>query len=245
MSTMESVAHPPIVTREEWLIERKELLELEKDLMRQYDVVNAERRRLPMVKVEKTYEFDGPNGKTTLLDLFAGRRQLIVYHFMFDPAWEKGCPGCTSFIDSQGSLALLAERNTTFAMVSRAPLEKLQRYQAERGWQRTWVSSFETDFNYDFHVTMDEVIAPPSYNYRAHGELLARQADEPWFVKGEVHGLSVFFRLEEDVFHAYSAYARGVERLADAYSLLDRTPYGRQESFEDSPEGWPQRPTYG
>ncbi|MDN3523547.1 DUF899 domain-containing protein [Halomonas ramblicola] len=241
---MSEVPHPPIVERDAWLDARQRLLEHEKALTHLYDAVNAERRRLPMVKLDKTYVFDGPDGETRLLDLFEGRRQLIVYHFMFDPEWEKGCSGCTGFVDALGDLSLLHERDTGFALVSRAPLGRLQAYRAERGWHWPWASSFGSDFNYDFHVTLDATVAPPEYNYRRQAELEARR-DEPHFLGGECHGLSVFFRLGEEVFHTYSTYARGCESLTDAYALLDRTPYGRQEDFEDSPPGWPQRPTYG
>lgn len=237
-------AHPRIAGRDEWLAERFRLLEEEKELTRRYDGVNALRRRLPMVRLEKRYEFDGPHGRATLLDLFEGRRQLIVYHFMFDPEWEKGCPGCTGFVDSLGDLSTLGERNTSFALVSRAPLARLAAFRASKAWPWPWFSSFGSDFNYDFHVTQDERIAPVEYNYRAKAEL-ERRTDEPWFLKGEQHGLSVFFRVDDRVYHTYSTYGRGVERLTDAYSLLDLTPWGRQEDFEDSPEGWPQRPTYG
>ena len=240
-----TVAAPKVTSRSEWTKARKALLEKEKALTHQYDAVNAERRRLPMVKVDKPYEFDGPDGKVHLLDLFDGQRQLIVYHFMFDPEWEKGCPGCTSFVDAQGDLTMLGKRNTRMVLVSRAPLAKLERYKQERGWDMPWYSSFGSDFNYDYHVTQDETIVPLEYNYRDQKEMESREEGEPWFVKGETHGLSVFFRIDEDVFHTYSTYARGCESLTDAYRLLDLTPYGRQEDFEDSPEGWPQKPTYG
>ncbi|MGC3967239.1 MAG: DUF899 domain-containing protein [Pirellulales bacterium] len=242
---MSHVAHPPIVGREAWLAERKKLLAREKELTKQYDALNAARRRLPMVKLEKKYEFAAPRGKVSLLDLFDGKRQLIVYHFMFDPKWDKGCPGCTQLVDSLGDLGMLAKRDTAYVLVSRAPLEKLEKYKKERGWNRTWVSSFGSDFNYDFHVTLDRTKAPLEYNFRDEAELTSRKGDEPWFLEGESHGLSVFFRLENDLFHTYSAYARGCESLNDAYRLLDVTPYGRQEDFEDSPPGWPQKPTYG
>jgi predicted dithiol-disulfide oxidoreductase (DUF899 family) len=242
---VETIAHPPIASREEWLAQRKALLAEEKELTKHLDRVNAKRRRLPMVKLEKDYAVDGPTGKVRLLDLFEGRRQLIVYHFMFDPAWEIGCMGCTGLVDSMGDLSMLEKRDTSFVLISRAPLNKLEAYKKERGWDRTWVSSFGSDFNYDFHVTIDEDVAPPEYNFRDQAELEARRNGEPWFMKGETHGLSVFFRVGDDVYHTYSAYARGVEGLTDAYSLLDCTPYGRQEDFEDSPEGWPQKPTYG
>ena len=216
--TIQEIAHPPIATRDEWLAARKTLLAHEKEVTKHYDRVSAERRRLPMVKLEKTYTFDGPEGKRSLLDLFDGHHQLIVYHFMFDPAWEKGCDGCTGYVNALADLSMLSARDTQFVLISRAPLEKLQAYKARKGWDRPWYSSFGSDFNYDFQVTTD---------------------------KGETHGLSVFFRIDDDVFHTYSTYNRGTESLTDSYRLLDVTPYGRQEDWEDSPSGWPQHPTYG
>jgi len=216
--TIQEIAHPPIATRDEWLAARKTLLAHEKEVTKHYDRVSAERRRLPMVKLEKTYTFDGPEGKRSLLDLFEGHRQLIVYHFMFDPTWENGCDGCTGFVNELADLSMLPARDTQFVLISRAPLEKLQAYKARKGWDRPWYSSFGSDFNYDFQVTTDT---------------------------GETHGLSVFFRIDDDVFHTYSTYNRGTESLTDSYRLLDVTPYGRQEDWEDSPAGWPQHPTYG
>jgi predicted dithiol-disulfide oxidoreductase (DUF899 family) len=216
--TTYDVAHPPIASREEWETARQTLLTHEKEVTRHYDRVNAERRRLPMVKLDKTYTFDGPEGKRSLLDLFDGQQQLIVYHFMFDPTWDKGCDGCTGFVNELGDLSMLSERNTQFVLISRAPLAKLQAYKALKGWDRPWYSSFDSDFNDDFKTTTDT---------------------------GETHGLSVFFRLGDDVYHTYSTYNRGTESLTDTYRLLDVTPYGRQEDWEDSPSGWPQRPTYG
>lgn len=244
MTTTTTIAHPPIVSRDQWLIARKELLTEEKELTRQYDRVNARRRRLPMVKIEKDYVFDTPEGRQSLGDLFEGRRQLIVYHFMFDPEWDKGCSGCTGFVNALGDLSMLHERDTSFALVSRAPLAKLEAYKASKGWSHSWVSSHGSDFNYDFHVTLDESVTPLEYNYRDKAET-EQHKGKPWTYKGEAHGLSVFFRLNGDIFHTYSSYARGVESLTNAYRLLDVTPYGRQEDFEDSPPGWPQRPTYG
>jgi len=216
--TIQEIAHPPIATRDEWLAARKTLLAHEKEVTKHYDRVSAERRRLPMVKLEKTYTFDGPEGKRSLLDLFEGHHQLIVYHFMFDPAWENGCDGCTGFVNALADLSMLPARDTQFVLISRAPLEKLQAYKTRKGWDRPWYSSFGSDFNYDFQVTTDT---------------------------GETHGLSVFFRINDDVFHTYSTYNRGTESLTDSYRLLDVTPYGRQEDWEDSPAGWPQHPTYG
>jgi predicted dithiol-disulfide oxidoreductase (DUF899 family) len=242
--TTTTIPHPPIVSKDEWLGERLKLLAHEKELTKEYDRVNAERRRLPMVKLDKTYWFDGPAGKRSLQELFDGRRQLIVYHFMFDPAWEKGCQGCTGFVSALGDLSLLRDRDTTFVAISRAPLEKLERYKAEKGWDVAWFSSFGSDFNYDFHVTLDPKVAPQEYNFRDKEEM-EKAVGHPVQMEGEAHGLSVFFRMDDDVFHTYSAYARGVESLTDSFRLLDVTPYGRQQDFEVSPDGWPQRPTYG
>jgi predicted dithiol-disulfide oxidoreductase (DUF899 family) len=237
------LAHPRVASREDWQAERIKLLAEEKELTKHYDRVNAARRRLPMVKIEKDYVFDSPDGKQNLQGLFDGSRQLIVYHFMFDPAWDKGCPGCTGFVDALGDLSLLKKSDTTFVVISRAPLVKLDAYKAQKGWDIQWYSSFGNDFNYDFHVTLDEKILPVEYNYRDKATMEAKKG--PNATKGEEHGLSVFFRLDDAVFHTYSAYARGTESLTDAYRLLDTTPYGRQQAFEDSPSGWPQRPTYG
>ena len=238
-----TIPHPPVVSRDTWLAARKELLTHEKRLTKQLDLVNAERRRLPMVKIEKDYGFDGPNGKQALNALFDDHRQLIVYHFMFDPEWDKGCPGCTKWVDALGDLSGLNDRDTTLVLVSRAPLAKLDAYKAQRGWSIPWFSSFGSDFNYDFHVTLDANVAPVEYNYRPKAEMLARKT--PNGTEGEEHGLSVFFAVEGKVFHTYSVYARGTGCLTDAYALLDQTPYGRQQDFEDSPPGWPQKPTYG
>jgi predicted dithiol-disulfide oxidoreductase (DUF899 family) len=236
--------HPPIVSREEWIAQRKKLLAEEKEMTKHYDRVNAQRRRLPMVKLEKEYEFTGPKGKQKLKDVFEGCRQLIVYHFMFDPKWDKGCSGCTGYVDALGDLSLLNKEGTAFAVISRAPLEKLEKYKAEKGWDIHWLSSYGSDFNYDFHVTLDPKVAPVEYNYRNQEEMSAAKG-HPVLFEGEEHGLSVFFRLDDQLFYTYSAFARGTESLTDAYRLLDVTPYGRQRDFEDSPAGWPQTPTYG
>ena len=243
--TTSTIPHPPIATQDQWLAGRKKLLLAEKELTREYDRVNAARRRLPMVKIEKEYPFDGPNGKLSLKDLFEGRRQLIIYHFMFDPTWEtRRCPGCTGWVDSLGDLSLLEKCDTTFVVVSRAPLPMLDAYKAEKGWSIKWLSSFGSDFNYDFHVTLDANVAPPVDNYRNQAEMDAKMG-HPVAMEGEHHGLSVFFRMDDDLFHTYSVYARGCSTLSNAYALLDTTPYGRQQDFEDSPSGWPQKPTYG
>src|SRR5437016_2411028 len=178
-----TVPHPRIVSRDEWLAARKRLLTEEKELTKHRDRVNAERRRLPMVRIDKDYVFDGPDGKRGLRDLFDGRRQLIVYHFMFDPEWDKGCAGCTGYVDALGDLSMLNDRDTTFVLVSRAPLAKLEAYKASKGWSVPWYSSFGSDFNYDFHVTLDEKVAPIEYNYQNKAELEARRG--PNNVEGE------------------------------------------------------------
>jgi len=223
---------------------RKDFLKKEKQMTKAMDRLNAERRRLPMVKVEKDYVFDSPEGKKSLLDLFENRRQLIIYHFMFGPDWEKGCAGCTGMVDALGDLSMLNERDTTYVLVSRAPLPKLEAYKAQHGWDKTWVSSFGSDFNYDYHVTLDDKVTPAEYNYKSKEELIESgwKSDD---INGEHHGLSVFFRVGDEVYHTYSTYGRGCENITDSYQLLDLTPYGRQEDFEDSPAGWPQKPTYG
>jgi predicted dithiol-disulfide oxidoreductase (DUF899 family) len=236
-------AQPKIVTREQWLIERKKHLAHEKELTKQLDRLRAERRRLPMVKIEKDYVFEGRTGKVRLLDLFQGHRQLIVYHFMFDPDWDEGCSGCSFITDNIGHLAHLYARDTALVLVSRAPLAKIDPFKKRMGWTIPWYSSFGSDFNYDFHVTLDETVAPVEYNYRTKAEL--EQKGETHFTHGESHGLSVFLRDGDNVFHTYSVYARGVELLDGTYNFLDLTPFGRQEDWEDSPEGWLQTPTHG
>ncbi|HEY0737312.1 MAG TPA: DUF899 domain-containing protein [Herpetosiphonaceae bacterium] len=243
--TLETIAHPPIASSDEWLAARKELLVKEKEVTRARDAVSAARRRLPMVKLDKDYSFMGPDGPVSLLDLFEGRRQLIIYHFMFDPRWNKGCDGCTGYVNALGDLSPLHDSDTSFALISRAPFDKLAAYKTSQGWSLPWYSSNESDFNYDFHATLDASVAPVMYNFRSADEL--EQMGSPVSNDGpsEAHGISVFFRLDDTIFHTYSAYARGVESLTDTSSLLDITPYGRQEDWEDSPDGWPQHPTYG
>ena len=238
-----TLAKPRVASQEEWLVERKKLLLEEKELTKHGDRVDAQRRRLPMVKIQKGYEFEGPGGKVSLKDLFDNRVQLIVYHFMFDPEWEEGCPGCTSYVGAIGDISEIRDRNTNFVLISRAPLAKLLAYKEKHGWTSPWYSSFGSDFNYDFNVTHDESKAPLEYNYMNKEQLEARRGVGK--VKGEDHGLSVFFRDGDELYHTYSTYARGTENLTNSYELLDVTPYGRQEDWEDSPAGWPQSPTYG
>ena len=230
---------PQVVSREEWLVARKELLAREKELTRQRDVLSADRRRLPMVRIDKEYVFEGPDGKASLLDLFDGRRQLIVGHFMFDPSWDDGCPSCSAGADeiSDGLLKHLHARDTTFVYGSRAPLPKIEAYKARKGWTFPWYSSYGSDFNYDFHVTLDESVTPIEYNYRARAEY--EQIGSP-IVEGdqstEYPGRSCFLRDSDTVFHTYSVYARGLETIGGSYYLLDETALGRQEDWEE-PKG--------
>ena len=226
-------AYPRVVSRAEWLAARKEFVIKEKALTRLRDQLNAERRRLPMVKIEKDYIFEGPDGNVPLLHLFEGWRQLIVYHFMFDPSWDAGCPSCSFLVDNIGHLAHLYARDTSLALVSRAPLATIEPFKKRMGWTVPWYSSFGSDFNYDFHVTLDEAVAPVEYNYRDKAELV--QKGETYFTQGESHGLSVFLREGDSLFHTYSTYARGADLLAGTYTYLDLTPLGRQEDWEEPP----------
>jgi predicted dithiol-disulfide oxidoreductase (DUF899 family) len=238
------------VSREEWLVTRKRLLEREKELTRQQDALNADRRRLPMVRIDKDYMFEGPDGQVGLLDLFDGCRQLIVYHAMFDPEWENACPGCTALMDelAPGLFAHLRERHTTYVMVSRAPYPKLAAYKAAHGWTFPWYSSYGSAFNYDFHATHDTRVAPILYNYRTQAELA--QVHPDWLSAGseEVSGYSCFLREGDAVFHTYSTFNRGTEKCNDAYGLLDLTALGRQEDWEEPKgrggEGRPAVPTF-
>ena len=230
---------PPIATRDEWLAARKELLTKEKELTKQRDALNVERRNLPMVEIEKDYVFDGPDGPAHLVDLFDGRAQLIIYHFMFDPDWEEGCPSCSAGTDelSPGFLDHLHTRDTTYAMVSRAPLAKLERWKARKGWDMPWYSSYGTDFNHDFGVTIDESARPGEYNYRTKAEFEAMgsdffASDQPF----EMPGQSCFLLVDGRVFHTYSQYARGLESTGGSYYFLDLTVLGRQEDWEE-PKG--------
>lgn len=230
---------PEVATREEWLVARKQLLAREKELTRQRDTLNADRRRLPMVRIEQDYSFEGPDGSATLRDLFDGCSQLIVRHAMFDPEWAQACPSCTAAMDemSPALLAHLRFRDTAYVAISRTPYPKLAKYRSEHGWTFPWYSSFGTEFNYDFGVTLDPAVAPVNFNYRNHSELIALDpawADEP---SGEVGGFSCFLRAGDAVFHTYSTYARGSEQVdGAAYAHLDITALGRQEDWEE-PKG--------
>ncbi|HZC27013.1 MAG TPA: DUF899 domain-containing protein, partial [Actinopolymorphaceae bacterium] len=205
---------PQIVSRDEWVAARKEFLAREKELTRARDALNADRRRLPMVRVEEEYVFEGSAGKASLLDLFEGRRQLIVHHFMFDPRWDGPCPGCASTADNIGNLAHLNGRETTLVAVSRAPLAKLEAFRARMGWTFPWYSSADSDFNYDYHVTLDDSVTPVVYNFRTRAEH-QEAGTAAMYVDGEqpfeLPGLSCFLRDGDTVYHTYSTYARGLE----------------------------------
>jgi predicted dithiol-disulfide oxidoreductase (DUF899 family) len=228
---------PNVVSPSEWLAARKDLLAKEKAFTAARDALNAERRQLPMVKVEKDYVFESPAGPAHLIDLFDGYRALVLQHFMFDPTWDEGCPSCSLDADSVGHLAHLHARDTNFVAVSRAPLPKIEAFKARMGWTFPWYSSYGSDFNYDFHVTLDESVAPILYNYRDKDELVA--AGLEWIVapgSSEQAGVSVFLRDGTDVFHTYSAFGRGTDLLTSTYNYLDLTPFGRQEGWGGTPD---------
>jgi predicted dithiol-disulfide oxidoreductase (DUF899 family) len=228
------------VSQDEWRAARIELLAEEKAMTKARDALNVKRRELPMVRVGKDYVFEGPDGKASLLDLFAGRRQLIVGHFMFDPSWDDGCPSCSAGCDeiSDGLLEHLHSRDTTLVEVARAPIAKIEDYKARKGWTFPFFSSYGSDFNYDFHVTLDESVAPVEYNFRTKAEHEA--AGTSVYVEGEQPiegpGHSCFLRDGADIFHTYSMYARGAETLGGSYYFLDITALGRQEDWEE-PKG--------
>jgi predicted dithiol-disulfide oxidoreductase (DUF899 family) len=232
------MALPRVVSQDEWLAARKELLAEEKAMTRARDALNIKRRELPMVKVDEPYAFTGPEGTVGLAELFFGRRQLIVQHFMFDPSWDDGCPSCTAAADevSAGLLAHLHSRDTTFVVVSRAPFEKIHDYKTRKGWAFPWYSSYGSDFNYDYNVTIDASVTPVMFNYRTLPELEA--VGLGWLGEGssEQPGYSMFLRDGDDVFHTYSMYARGAEQLGGSYYFLDLTALGRQEEWEE-PKG--------
>ncbi|WP_410586130.1 DUF899 domain-containing protein [Amycolatopsis sp. lyj-23] len=217
---------PDIVSRDEWLSARKELLTEEKELTLRQDALSARRRALPMVKVAEDYVFEGPGGKVRLLDLFEGRRQLIVYHFMFGPDDTEGHNSCALLVDNISHEEHLHALDTTIALVSRAPIASLSAFRERMGWTVPWYSSSGSAFNYDYHVTTDESVAPVEYNYKDKATLIAKNT--PWYVEGEWQGLSVFVRDGDEVYHSYSTYERGIDSLVTTYRYLDLTPLGRQ-----------------
>ena len=221
-----------VVAREDWLVARRALLEKEKALTRMRDALSAERRALPWVRVEKASAFDAPDGRKTLADLFDGRSQLIVKHFMFAPGWGEGCVGCSFESDHvEGALVHLENHDVSYVAVSRAPLAEIEPFRRRMGWRFRWVSSFGSDFNYDFNVsfTPEEVAAGRGfYNYRVD--------DVP---AEELSGFSVFHKdASGGVFHTYSAYGRGAEEVLGTYMLLDLTPRGRNESPRGNLTDW-------
>jgi len=225
---------PTIASPAEWRTARLELLEQEKELTRARDRVAAARRRLPMVEMEKEYLFESTDGKATLLDLFEGRRQLLVWHFMWLHDEDAGCPSCSFIVDNIGHLAHLHARDTTLVLVSRAPVERLEGWKERMEWQVPWYSSLGSDFNYDFHATIDESVAPVEYNYRGIEQLVRdNPAWRDW--SGEQPGISAFLRDGDRVFHTYSAYDRAGDILLGTYNWLDHTALGRQEEWEEPP----------
>jgi predicted dithiol-disulfide oxidoreductase (DUF899 family) len=221
-----------VVSREEWLAARTALLAREKEFTRLRDELTEQRRALPWVKVEKSYTFDGPNGKETLSDLFAGRSQLVVKHFMFGPDWSEGCVGCSFEVDqTQGALLHIQHHDVSYAVVSRAPFPKIEAYRQRMGWPVKWVSSLDSDFNYDFHVsfTPEEIAAGTAvYNYRPGASVI-----------DEMSGRSVFYRNEAgEIFHTYSSFARGGEMFLNSYAFLDITPKGRNETINGNLTDW-------
>jgi predicted dithiol-disulfide oxidoreductase (DUF899 family) len=223
-----------IVSREEWLKARLELLAAEKELTRQRDALTRRRMAMPRERVEKSYRFEGPDGALSLADLFDGRSQLIVYHFMLGPDWEEGCKSCSFWADNFDGIPIhLNHRDVTFTAVSRAPLAKIEAYKKRMGWSFPWVSSYGSDFNYDFHVSFTEeqlAAGKVDYNYG--------------LVEGEeeLPGLSVFSKNERgEVFHTYSCYARGIDMINGAYQLLDLVPKGRDEDDLEFSMEWVRR----
>ena len=221
-----------VVTRAEWLAARKELLAKEREFTHLRDELSRQRRELPWVKIEKQYRFEGANGGETLDDLFDGRGQLLVYHFMFGPGWKEGCPSCSFLADSFDAAALhLAQRDTTLAVVSRAPLPEIDTFKKRMGWRFKWVSSFGSDFNHDYHVTFTkEELASGAADYNFGGGMD--------FASEELPGASAFIRKDGQVFHTYSTYARGLDILLPTYNWLDMTAKGRDEDSLPWPMAW-------
>jgi predicted dithiol-disulfide oxidoreductase (DUF899 family) len=229
-----STVNHPVVTHDRWVAERKTLLAREKELTRLRDEIARERRALPWERIEKNYVFDTPEGQRSLAELFEGRRQLMVQHFMFAPEWEQGCKSCSFMADhTDGANVHLAHRDLTLLAVSRAPLADIERYRQRMGWQFKWVSSHGSDFNHDFGVSFT-----PEERVKGKGEVYYNYGMQP-FPQEEAPGISVFYQDEAgDVFHTYSTYGRGVEVMMHTYRLLDLTPKGRDEDGLDFTMAW-------
>ncbi len=223
-----------VVSESEWIEARKRFLAKEKEFTRLRDELNAERRRLPWVRVATDYVFDGAKGKETLADLFEGRGQLIIQHFMFDPSWNAGCSHCSFWADGyDGFVVHLAQRNVSFAAVSRAPFDKIMAYRARMGWSFKWVSSADTPFSYDYHVSETD-------EEKAKGEVTYNYRPEKPF--GERPGISVFTRADDgSIYHTYSCYSRGLDMMNAAYHYLDLTPEGRNEDHLPFSQAWVRR----
>jgi predicted dithiol-disulfide oxidoreductase (DUF899 family) len=223
---MDLMAEPTVASREEWLSARLELLQAEKELTRRRDELSHQRRALPWVRIDKAYEFDTTDGPRSLPDLFDGRSQLLVYHFMFGPDWDEGCPSCSFWADNFDGIGVhLAHRDVTFLAVSRAPLDRLMAYRSRMGWTFPWVSALGSDFNMDFGVSQAS-----TYNY-----VPAASPEE------ELPGLSAFAQRDGEVFHTYSCYSRGIDAFNGAYQLLDLTPKGRDEGGLPHSMAWLHR----
>ena len=222
--------HHSVVSKQEWLVARKRLLAKEKEFTHLRDELSRERRELPWERVEKAYAFDGAHGRQSLADLFDGRQQLVIYHFMFGPDWEAGCKSCSFWADNfNGITEHLRARDVSFAAVSRAPLEKLRAFAKRMGWSFNWVSSLGTDFNYDYQVSFSEqqVKDEVEYNYGRRK-----------FPSTEAPGISVFFREGDAVYHTYSTFGRGLDMMNAAYHFLDLVPKGRDEAGLSYPQAW-------
>jgi predicted dithiol-disulfide oxidoreductase (DUF899 family) len=243
-TTTNKIDLPRVALREEWLEARVKLLAEEKALTSARDRLNAERRRLPMVEMDQPYRFASPGGEASLRDLFEGRRQLIVYHFMWlwsagEPR-DLGCPSCSAWADhiARGHLQHLHQRDTSLALISRAPIARIEGFRQRMGWNVPWYSSFGSDFNFDFGVSFDQSHPPLSYNYRTKED--HEKAGTGYYLSSELPfdlpGISCFLRDGDRVFHTYSTYGRGGETVGGAYYFLDLTALGRQEEWEE-PKG--------
>ena len=219
------------VSHAEWLAARKQFLAKEKEFTHLRDALSKQRRELPWEKVEKNYVFEEPKGKVTLGDLFGGRSQLLVYHFMFGPGWKEGCPSCSFIADQFDSITLhMAQRDTRLVAVSRATLAEIEAFKKRMGWKFPWVSSFGTDFNYDYRVSFskEEIASGKAiYNYETSS-----------FESEEGPGASVFYREDGEIFHTYSTYGRGLDMMLNAYNFIDLTPKGRDEDSLPYPMAW-------